>query len=99
LKCDQLLWEEKQEENEETNITVSAYNVCLKELIELGSKLKKYHSLSRFVKLNLEHNVEKRESSFSGLEDNCCHKTSKKVIQCYICPLFPTHKHSLIATE
>lgn len=67
LTCDQLLWEEKQEENEETDLTLLAYSVFLIEFMELTGKLNKYPSLSRFVKLNLEHNVETRESSFSSL--------------------------------
>lgn len=64
LKCDELLWQEKQEEDEETGIILLAYSVFLIQFIELAEKLKKYALLSRFVKLNLEHNVKKENLFF-----------------------------------
>lgn len=67
LTCDQNLWEEKWEENEETDLTLWTYSAFLIELMEFAVKLKNYPSLSRFVKLNIKHNVKKGESSFSCL--------------------------------
>lgn len=82
-----IIWEEKQEENEEKHLTLSVYGVFLVDFIELTgkqTKKPKQPSFLRFLKLNLEHTVGNRESSFFCLDDHCHDRTRIKIFHYHI---------------
>lgn len=63
LKCAQILWEEKQEQNEETDIIVLSYSLFLTVYYIAWKTEKKYPSLSKLVKINLDIMLKKENLS------------------------------------